>query len=236
MRKLKIVTVTLLTLIFFIGIFFIEDYIVEVNAKSSQTIEKNKPAEELKKKENIVFLGDSITEIYPINKIYGDLPIIKSGVSGYKTEDILKRMDSMVYRYNPTKVILLIGTNDISKDISEENLNKTQKNIEKIINGIKKNRKNAKIYIESIYPVNRNIKIEMVSERTNEAIKQLNKKIKKYCKEENITYINMYDELLDSDGNFDSELTYDGLHPSSLGYAKITRILLPYIYEGYKMK
>lgn len=236
MRKLKIVTVTLLTLIFFIGIFFIEDYIVEVNAKSSQTIEKNKPAEELKKKENIVFLGDSITEIYPINKIYGDLPIIKSGVSGYKTEDILKRMDSMVYRYNPTKVILLIGTNDISKDISEENLNKTQKNIEKIINGIKKNRKNAKIYIESIYPVNRNMKIEMVSERTNEAIKQLNKKIKKYCKEENITYINMYDELLDSDGNFDSELTYDGLHPSSLGYAKITRILLPYIYEGYKMK
>lgn len=230
-----------LVLIFFIiAIFSFTNFSVEknniVNAKSSQTIEKIKPAEELKKKENIVFLGDSITEIYPINKIYGDLPIIKSGVSGYKTEDILKRMDSMVYRYNPTKVILLIGTNDISKDISEENLNKTQKNIEKIINGIKKNRKNAKIYIESIYPVNRNMKIEMVSERTNEAIKQLNKKIKKYCKEDNITYINMYDELLDSDGNFDSELTYDGLHPSSLGYAKITRILLPYIYEGYKMK
>ena len=80
------------------------------------------------------------------------------------------------------------------------------------------------------------MKLEMVSERTNEAIKQLNKKIKNYCKEENITYINMHDELLDSDGNFDSELTYDGLHPSSLGYAKITRILLPYIYEGYKMK
>ncbi len=231
---------SLVLIIFIIAIFSFTNFSVEknniVNAKSSQTIEKNKPAEELKKKENIVFLGDSITEIYPINKIYGDLPIIKSGVSGYKTEDILKRMDSMVYRYNPTKVILLIGTNDISKDISEENLNKTQKNIEKIINGIKKNRKNAKIYIESIYPVNRNMKIEMVSERTNEAIKQLNKKIKKYCKEENITYINMYDELLDSDGNFDSELTYDGLHPSSLGYAKITRILLPYIYEGYKMK
>ena len=141
-----------LVLIFFIiAIFSFTNFSVEknniVNAKSSQTIEKNKPAEELKKKENIVFLGDSITEIYPINKIYGDLPIIKSGVSGYKTEDILKRMDSMVYRYNPTKVILLIGTNDISKDISEENLNKTQKNIEKIINGINKNRKNSKIYI-----------------------------------------------------------------------------------------
>ena len=99
-----------LVLIFFIIVIFsFTNFSVEknniVNAKSSQTIEKNKPAEELKEKENIVFLGDSITEIYPINKIYGDLPIIKSGVSGYKTEDILKRMDSMVYRYNPTKVI-----------------------------------------------------------------------------------------------------------------------------------
>lgn len=223
-----------------IAVFTFLNFSVEkskiVNAKSNQIIEKNKSAKEFKKNENIVFLGDSITEIYPIDKIYSDLPIIKSGVSGYKTDDILKRMDSMVYKYNPTKVILLIGTNDISQDISEENLIKTQKNIEKIINGIKKNRKNAKIYIESIYPVNRNMKKEMVSERTNDAIKQLNNKIKKYCKEENITYINMYDELLDSDGNFDSELTYDGLHPSSLGYAKITRILLPYIYEGYEMK
>ena len=89
-----------LVLIFFIiAIFSFTNFSGEknniVNAKSSQTIEKNKPAEELKEKENIVFLGDSITEIYPINKIYGDLPIIKSGVSGYKTEDILKRMDSM---------------------------------------------------------------------------------------------------------------------------------------------
>ena len=40
----------------------------------------------------------------------------------------------------------------------------------------------------------------------------------------------MYDELTDDDGNFDKKYTYDGLHPNTLGYAKITRILTPYIY------
>ena len=38
-------------------------------------------------KENIVFLGDSITEIYPIQEIFGNLPIVRSGVSGYRTKD-----------------------------------------------------------------------------------------------------------------------------------------------------
>ena len=40
----------------------------------------------------------------------------------------------------------------------------------------------------------------------------------------------MYDELTDEDGNLNKKYTNDGLHPNSLGYAKITRVLLPYIY------
>ena len=80
------------------------------------------------------------------------------------------------------------------------------------------------------------MKKEMVAARTNEAIKKLNEKIKIYCEENNITYINMYDELTDEEGNFDEKYTYDGLHPNTLGYAKITRVIIPYIYEDYDMK
>lgn len=198
--------------------------------------EKNGTAAEFKENENVVFLGDSITEIYPIDDIYTNLPIVKSGVSGYKTNDILDRIDSMLYEYNPTKVILLIGTNDISEDISEENIKNTIEQIEKISKAIKKNRKNTKIYIESIYPVNRSMDKEMVANRTNDAIQQINKEIKLYCKKNNMTYINMYDELTDEDGNFNKKYTYDGLHPNTLGYAKITQVLIPYIFEGYEMK
>ena len=184
---------------------------------------------EITKYENIVFLGDSITELYPIQKIFGNLPIVKSGKAGYTTQDLLDRMESMVYQYNPTSVYILIGTNDIMYD-GEEKKEKAIDNIKKIIKNIQKNRKKAKIYIESIYPVNKNMEAEMVRDRDNNVIKEINESLKNYCKENKITYINMYDELTDSNGDFDSKYTFDGLHPSELGYAKITQVRLPYIY------
>ena len=75
------------------------------------------------------------------------------------------------------------------------------------------------------------MKKDMVAERTNEVIQNMNNNIKDYCEREKLTYINMYDELTDKNGNFDENYTYDGLHPSTLGYAKISRVLTQYIYE-----
>ena len=38
-------------------------------------------------------------------------------------------------------------------------------------------------------------------------------------------------KLTDKDGKFNKDYTNDGLHPNALGYAKITRVLMPYIIE-----
>ncbi len=234
----------LVTIIIFLTVFISSTAMIGIivqpkcKVKIEEKVEtnKNNTKKEFKQNENILFLGDSITEIYPIDEIYKNMPVIKSGVSGYKTEDILERAEKMIYQYNPTKIILLIGTNDIMNSIEDDTIMETVSGIKKISKEINSHRKNAKIYIESIYPVNRNMKKEMVAARTNEAIKKLNEKIKIYCEENNITYINMYDELTDEEGNFDEKYTYDGLHPNTLGYAKITRVLIPYIYEDYDMK
>ena len=116
--------------------------IITINVKGKKVIykdriikqvEKKATIEEIKKKENILFLGDSITEIYPIDSIYNDLPVVKSGVSGFKTTDILDRMNDMVYQYNPTQVFLLIGTNDFRSNADDETIRQTIKNIKKII-------------------------------------------------------------------------------------------------------
>lgn len=236
----KILNIILLLIFLFLIILFISNNIKlkqinEENIKLKKIIlnkneKSNSKSEKLVKNENVVFFGDSITEIYPIDDVYDSYQIIKSGVSGYTTKDLLNNINKMVYRYNPTKVILLIGTNNIMTDTSEKNQDKTISDIEKIATDIKINRPKATLYIESIYPVNRNIDKGMVNQRDNNTIKNMNKKIKKYCKDNKITYIDMYDELTDDDGNFDKKYTYDGLHPNTLGYAKITRILTPYIY------
>ena len=192
---------------------------------------KSKNVEKLKKEENILFLGDSITELYPIDRIYGDLPIVKSGVSGYQTTHILNNIEEMVYKYNPTSVYLLIGTNDIIKDNSEEKKKEVVENIKEITKKIRKNRSKAKIYIESIYPVNRNLDLDMVNNRHNEDIQYINNEIEKYAKDNDMTYINVYSELTDGDGNFSEDYTDDGLHPNDLGYAKISQVLIKNIYN-----
>lgn len=194
--------------------------------KTQQTIEK-----EEKKTENIVFLGDSITEIYPLEDIFGKVPIVKSGISGYRTKDILEQLRKMVYQYNPSKVILLIGTNDYLDNSTPDEV---ASNIKEIVQEIHKHRKNTEIYIESIYPINKSLKKEMVANRDNDKIIETNKKIKDICKEKNLTYIDMYNELIDEDGNFNKKYTYDGLHPNTLGYARISQVLSQYIYKNKK--
>lgn len=191
---------------------------------------KTKSIEDIRKYENIVFLGDSITDFYPIEGIYLDLPIVKSGIAGYTTEDILDRMDSMVYKYNPTSVFLLIGTNDIMYD-GESNKEKTIENIEKILKNIKTNRKQAKLYLEAIYPVNKKLNSYMVRNRDNEIIREINDTLEKYCDENDITFIDMYEVLQDEEGNFSKDYTDDGLHPNDLGYAKISQVIAAYIYD-----
>lgn len=192
--------------------------------------EKLKTTKQIKKQENILFLGDSITEYYPIDSIYKDLPIVKSGVAGYRTKDILDRMQTMVYQYNPTKIFLLIGTNDIV-DAGEEEKEKTINNIKEIIEKIKENRKKATIYLESIYPVNKGINKKVVENRDNNTIQEINKELKDYCKKNNIKYIDMYKELKDEDDNFSKDYTDDGLHPNSLGYARISQVRIKEIYD-----
>ncbi len=233
MDKKRIIILSTITFVFVIaGLLWIKIFETKTVYKEKIVYKEKekKTLTDIKKYENIVFLGDSITELYPIDNIFSDLPIVKSGISGYTTQDILDRMESMVYQYNPTSIFLLIGTNDIIQEGEDKNKEAVD-NIKKIVEEIEKHRNKSKIYIESIYPVNKSIDRSMVRNRDNKTIQEMNDKIEEYCNKNNITYINMYDELTDENGNFSSDYTFDGLHPSELGYAKISQVRLKYIYD-----
>lgn len=185
---------------------------------------------EVSPNDNFLFLGDSITDFYPLEEYYDNLPVVNSGVAGNRTTDILNDMKNRIYQYNPTKVFLLIGTNDLD-NTEEDIVDITFDNIKEIIEEIKENRSEASIYVESVYPVNSNIENNSVGNRTNEKIQELNEKLSNYCDDENCKYINLYDDLLDENGDLKEEYTEDGLHLNSLGYVVITRELLPYLNE-----
>ena len=180
----------------------------------------------ISKNENIVFLGDSITDQYPTDELFAELPVVNSGAGGYTTDNILDEMNDRVYKYNPTKVFILIGTNDIGNDGKDENY--VFNNIKKIVDNIKKNRPKAIIYVESVYPVSDND--ENMIER-NKVIDKLNKKIKDYYSNKNVTYIDINSYLKNNKNALKSEYTKDGIHLTDRAYLKITKLLFPYIYD-----
>lgn len=185
--------------------------------------------------ENIVFFGDSITELYNVEEFFPNTYVVNSGISGDQTTDLIDRIYDDVYKYNPTKVFLMIGTNDLNHDVSKAEI---LKNIQKIINGIKTNRKNTEIYVESIYPINRDAleenEYEWNENITNDIIIELNDELKKLCIENDVHYIDIFTKLLDEDGNLKSVYTLEGLHLNDLGYFKVTTELQKYISKKNK--
>ena len=151
---------------------------------------------------------------------------MNSGISGNTTKDILNDMKNRVYNYNPSKVFLLIGINDLGNQKSADEI---VSNIKEIIANINNNKPNAEIYIESIFPINKNIDEDLIKVKDNNSVIEVNKLLEKYCDEKGYTYINIYNKLLDEDGNFSEEYSVDGLHPTVKGYEIITKELKKYL-------
>ena len=180
-------------------------------------------------KESIVFLGDSITSRCDLNKYFPNYNVYNSGIAGNMTKNILENMENRVFVYNPTKVFILIGTNDlVYSGLDNDGI---KNNIEEIINKIYEKNSNTKIYLESIYPVNTSLNKEIVETRTNDNIKDLNNKIEKICDNNKCTYINMYDNLTDKSGNMKRIYTVDGLHLNKIGYKVVANKLIKYLDE-----
>lgn len=218
----KLTTVTLLVCILVLGLFY-------KNVNGQNKCEEVKIVKKEIVNPNIVFLGDSITDFYDLNKYYPDIKKVNSGISGNRTQDILSNMNDRVYRYNPSKVVLLIGINNI---LHETNSDHIIEDIEKITNQIKENLPNCEIYIQSIYPINedceKNFGIISDYKSLNNKIIEDNKKIKDLCNKKGYTYIDMF-FMLENNKFFDKVYTDDGLHPNENGYKTITNVLKKYL-------
>ncbi len=181
----------------------------------------------------IVFLGDSITDFYRINEFFHDSYIINRGIGGDTTDGILNRMPESVYALSPSKVFILIGTNDIGEKKSQEYI---VCNIGKIIQKIQENCPDARIYLQSIYPISKakdkRIKRVIVKKRTNNKILSINAELEKRAKEKGIVYIDVYSHLIDEVGNLKLEYTVEGLHLNAKGYKVVSDVLRPFVNNG----
>lgn len=163
-----------------------------------------------------LFLGDSITERYKLNDYFPDRYVLNSGIGGDTTDDILKNLENRVYKYNPAVIFLMIGTNDVNQDIDSSCI---FSNIKTIITEIQNELPETKIFVEPILPAGN----QWADNRRNEKRIEINKLLQKEYNSSNVTYMDIYDEFVDSEnGQLKSEYTADGLHLNDKAYKLIS--------------
>lgn len=171
-----------------------------------------------------VFVGDSLTQRYPLNEFYPGLHVYNRGIDGDTTEGVRKRLELSIFDLKPSIVVLQIGTNDLqvaglSKEI-------TIANIQQIIRVIETTQPSIKIILVSLYPVNLSVdKLVnkfIVGPRNNEDIQTINHALEKI---QGVTYVNAYPHLLNEEKELNLQFSKEGLHLSLAGYATITPLI-----------
>lgn len=169
---------------------------------------------------DIIFTGDSLMESFNNKEYIKNLVTHNTAIGGITTKDLLNNIDIHLNNYNYNKAFVLIGTNDIQKDISfDETLN----NIKDIISKVKKDKV---LYIISLLPINETF-VKSIGKRSNKYISKINNFLKT-INHDNIEVININKNLLNNE-QLKENYTYDGLHLTKEGYSAFYKDLIKYI-------
>lgn len=191
--------------------------------KPKQVEEEKVEKEKIVLPDNYLFVGD----FYIKNMDLEDFlyQYVKVSDLEYTTTDLLNNIENDIYVYNPSSVFIEIGYNDLANGMEIEDI---ISNLEEIIEGIKSNRPYAKIYVESLYPIN--VEDNTV---TNKDIKKLNGKIKELTKTLKVNYIDMYSELLEDDV-LKEKYSDDGINLNEDGYKRVYKVINRIVDEEHE--
>lgn len=179
---------------------------------------------------DIIFIGDSIVEYYPLQELFGTAKtIVNRGIRGYQTRLLLENLDAHLYGDAVDQIVLLIGTNDIGKDVP---MNEALDNLERVIQSIARDYPLTEIKLLSILPVNEGEKYKQtVYIRTNEKIREWNQAYEALTSAYmQVDFVPIYDSLTDSEGQLKKDYTTDGLHLSVAGYQALSEALKEYLF------
>lgn len=165
-------------------------------------------------KNEIVFLGNSITEGGKWQELIPKKNVVNRGISGDVTYGVIARMGEILAA-KPGKIFILIGINDMKRGTPQEII---LNNYRKIIRRIKEQSPATKIYVQSILPVHTAMLPASYAKLSNAAILEMNVQLKNICKAEQLNYVNLHEVFAAADGELKKELTIDGLHLKSAAY------------------
>jgi lysophospholipase L1-like esterase len=179
------------------------------------------------KKGQIVFVGSSLMEIFPIEKMQQGLGLDKMiynrGIRATTTAELLTAMDVCIFDLAPSKIFINIGSNDLGFGVPEATF---LVNYDEILRQIKEKLPKAQVFVMAYYPVNPMADFgeseaeheSLFATRTNEILELASSKVARLAQKYHFEFINVNAGLADADGNLRQELTFDGGHMYPTGY------------------
>lgn len=157
--------------------------------------------------ENIVFLGNSITNMHEWWEAFGNANIVNRGVNGAETPIMLEHLEATLAG-RPKKIFFMMGTNDLgTRGMNDPAF--VAKSVRTALRRCKNESPETEVYFQSILPCTTNgVKDVKHIPITNDSIKKL-------CQEYGATYIDLYDDLTDI---ANMKISYDGTHLTMSGY------------------
>jgi len=185
---------------------------------------KKEHFESLPNTENeIIFLGNSITDNSEWWELFSDTHVKNRGIGGDDTDGILERLDE-VTESSPSKIFIMIGTNDLSNGKSVEYI---VENYRKIIACIKHSTPDTKIYIQSILPTDDAVHYT----RRNADIIRINELLKQIASENRLVYIDLFTLFRLENDKLNPAYSIDGLHLNGKGYLVWKDAIIKYVKE-----
>lgn len=189
------------------------------------TLKRYKMLNQYIKKGQVLFVGSSLMEFFPINEMQLTLGIgrviYNRGIAATTIDDLLAAMDECIFDLEPSKIFINIGSNDIGsggpEGYKKENL---IAKYNKIMDQIKERLPECEVYVMAYYPINakadygldKSMKDTMFATRTNLNIMEANEAVEELANKHGFNFINVNEGLTDEEGNLKAELSMEGLH------------------------
>jgi acyl-CoA thioesterase-1 len=184
----------------------------------------------------VIFFGDSITDSWRLNEYFTGRDYVNRGISGQVTGEMLGRMKADVIDLHPHAMVILAGTNDISRGVSIQTI---ENNLSMIADLCKANRiipLFASILPVSDYHKKESPRFEMTKTRPPSAIMEVNRWMQEYCRTRNYVYVDYWSAMKDANGLMPADLADDGLHPNAKGYRLMAPVAVKALDEALSEK
>jgi lysophospholipase L1-like esterase len=160
----------------------------------------------------VVFMGDSITDGWPLAEAFPGKPYVNRGISGQTTAQMLVRMYPDVVALQPAAMVLLAGTNDIAANNGPQTLDMIRQNLMAMVELAQVH--HIKVILCAVMPISG----KQAANRPPADILKLNAWLKDYAAKTGSAYVDYHAAVVDAQGELRNGYSDDGLHPNARGY------------------